>query len=150
LTQKCPLLWSLRTHKMPTISLLRKPRKWEDIQDNHFFYCWQATHNCCWKGVLVTSLIPCFSCFMVCNENSKIIIWKRNLIFGFNRNLWMTHPMPRVREIYNNFQIIVIWDIDFVKICKLSKILNKNDRNFNTNLLCRENLAHAWRIWDTY
>jgi hypothetical protein len=60
------------------------------------------------------------------------------------------NPRPWVQEIYSNFQIIIIWDTNFMKICKLSKILNNKDCDFNTKPLYRENLANACRIWDTY
>jgi hypothetical protein len=36
----------------------------------------------------------------------------------------------RVQKMYNKFQIIVVWDMDFVKICKLFKILNNKDCDF--------------------
>jgi hypothetical protein len=55
-----------------------------------------------------------------------------------------------VQEIYSyKFQIIVMWDTKFVKIWYLSKILN-NDYDLGMKPSCRENLAHAWQIWDAY
>jgi hypothetical protein len=56
---------------------------------------------------------------------------------------------PRLQEIYNKFQIIVVWYIDFVKMCELSKILNK-DCDLNTKPSYRENFVHAQKIWDAY
>ncbi len=55
-----------------------------------------------------------------------------------------------VWEIYSKFQIIVMWDMDFVRICNLSKILNNKDCDFGTKPSYKENLAHACRIWDAY
>jgi len=37
-----------------------------------------------------------------------------------------------------------------MNICKPCKILNNKDCGLNTKPSYKENLAHAWRIWDTY
>ncbi len=42
-----------------------------------------------------------------------------------------------------------MWDIDFVRICNLLKILNK-DCDLGMKPSYREYLAHACRIWDAY
>jgi hypothetical protein len=64
----------------------RKLRKWEDIQDIQFLII-GGQHTILAMKVCRLHLIPCISCFMVCNENSKILTWKRNLIFGFNKSI---------------------------------------------------------------
>jgi hypothetical protein len=38
-----------------------------------------------------------------------------------------------VLDKFSTFEIVVIWELDFVKICKMSKILNK-DYNMSTKL----------------
>jgi hypothetical protein len=57
---------------------------------------------------------------------------------------------PHVREIYNKFQIIIVWDIDFINICILSKILNNKDYDLGMKPSYREKLVHTQRIWDAY
>jgi hypothetical protein len=54
-----------------------------------------------------------------------------------------------VQKIFSKFQIIVMWDTNFVRICNLSKSLNK-DCDLGTKPSYRENLTHAFQIWDTY
>ncbi len=55
-----------------------------------------------------------------------------------------------VLDIYNyKFQIIIMLDKKFVKICNLSKILYK-DCDLGMKPSYRENLAHARQIWDAY
>lgn len=48
----------------------------------------------------------------------------------------------QVRNLYNKFQIVVVWDLDFVKIY-MSKILDNNDCNLQIAPSYQENLAHA-------
>jgi hypothetical protein len=48
----------------------------------------------------------------------------------------------QVRNLYNKFQIVVVWDLDFVKIY-MSKILDNNDYNLQIAPSYQENLAHA-------
>jgi hypothetical protein len=35
----------------------------------------------------------------------------------------------QVKDLYNKFQIVVVWDLDSVKIYNMSKILNNKDCN---------------------
>jgi hypothetical protein len=46
----------------------------------------------------------------------------------------------RVKEIYSKFQIIVVWDINFMWICSLSKILNNKDCDMGMKPSYRETL----------
>jgi hypothetical protein len=56
------------------------------------------------------------------------------------------NTMDYVREIYSyKFQIIVTWDMEFVKICNLSKNLNK-DCDLGMKPFYKENLAHARKL----
>jgi hypothetical protein len=41
-----------------------------------------------------------------------------------------------------------MWDIDFVRICKISKLLNK-DCAMNMNPSYHKSLVYAWQIWDS-
>jgi hypothetical protein len=45
------------------------------------------------------------------------------------------------------FGIIVVWNVDFVKLCKLSFVLNNPNTLKNSVPSYRENLEHAWKIW---
>ncbi len=46
---------------------------------------------------------------------------------------------------FNTFKIVIVWELDFVKVVKMSKILNK-DCNFSTKSLYHESLSHAHQI----
>lgn len=50
---------------------------------------------------------------------------------------------------FNTFQIVTMWELDFVKIIKMSKNLNK-DCNLLTKSSYHESLSHAHRIWISY
>jgi hypothetical protein len=45
---------------------------------------------------------------------------------------------------FSIFEIIVVWELDFVKIVKLPKILNNKDCNLSTKLSYHESLTHAY------
>jgi len=77
----------------------------------------------------------CLSCFlllilqqMIVDNNMSLVVW----------------------ELYNTFQIVVMWDIDFMRICKISKLFNNKDCAMNTNPSYRKSLVHARQIWDSY
>jgi hypothetical protein len=61
-----------------------------------------------------------------------------------------TNTTQHVWIFYNKFQIIIVWDTNFVKICNLSKILNNKDCALSMKPSYRENLAHTSQIWDVY
>jgi hypothetical protein len=54
-----------------------------------------------------------------------------------------------VWEISSKFQIIFMWDMNFVRICNLSEILNK-DCDPGMKPSYKENVAHAHQIWDAF
>jgi len=45
---------------------------------------------------------------------------------------------------------MVVWNTNFVKMCNLSKVLNKKDCGLNIKPSYKENLAHSCQIWNTY
>lgn len=48
---------------------------------------------------------------------------------------------PEVHELYNKFKIVVMWDNDFVHLCKVFKILNNKHCGLATSkTLHQENL----------
>jgi hypothetical protein len=51
---------------------------------------------------------------------------------------------------FYKFQIVIVWDINFLKICNLSKVLNNKDNVLNMKPSYRENLTNARQIWDVY
>jgi len=55
-----------------------------------------------------------------------------------------------VWKYYIKFQIVIVWDTNFVKICNLSKVLNNKDCALNMKPSYMENLAHIHKIWDVY
>lgn len=48
---------------------------------------------------------------------------------------------------FQAFGIIVVWNVNFVKLCKVLSILNNPNTLKNSILSYRENLQHAWKIW---
>jgi hypothetical protein len=48
---------------------------------------------------------------------------------------------------FQAFGIVVIWNVDFVKLCKLSSIFNNPNMLKNLVPSYRENLQHVWKIW---
>jgi hypothetical protein len=55
-----------------------------------------------------------------------------------------------VQEFYNKFENVVMWDNNFVNLCKVSNILNNKHRGLATKTLYQENLGHACKIWNIY
>ncbi len=51
---------------------------------------------------------------------------------------------------FSAFEIVVVWELDFVKIIKMPKILNNKNCNLLTKPLYRESLSHTCRIWISY
>jgi len=51
---------------------------------------------------------------------------------------------------FYKFQIVIVLDINFLKIYNLSKVLNNKDNVLNMKPSYRENLANAHQIWDVY
>jgi hypothetical protein len=47
------------------------------------------------------------------------------------------------------FKIIVVWELDFVEVMKMSKILNK-DCNMSMKSSYCESLTHVHQIWISY
>jgi hypothetical protein len=61
-----------------------------------------------------------------------------------------TNTTHHVQMFYHKFQIIIVWDINFVKICNLSKVLNNKDSVLSMKPSYRKNLANVCQIWDVY
>ncbi len=55
-----------------------------------------------------------------------------------------------VLDKFNTFEIIIMWELDFVKIVRMSKNLNNKDCNLLTKPLYYESLSHACQIWISY
>ncbi len=53
-------------------------------------------------------------------------------------------------ELYNTFQIMVMWDTHFVKTCKFPKLLNNKDYATNMSPSYCKSLVHVQQIWDSY
>jgi hypothetical protein len=51
------------------------------------------------------------------------------------------------REQFQAFGIVVIWNTNFVKLCKLSSILNNPNMLESSVPSYRENLQHVQKIW---
>ncbi len=50
----------------------------------------------------------------------------------------------------STFEIIIVWELDFVKIVKMSKILKNKDYNLSTKPSYHEILTHAWSHTNMY
>jgi len=55
-----------------------------------------------------------------------------------------------VLDKFNTFKIVVVWELDFVKIVTMSKILNNKDCKLSTKPLYCESLSHVCQIWISY
>jgi hypothetical protein len=55
-----------------------------------------------------------------------------------------------VLDKFNMFKTIVVCELDFVKIMRMSKILNNKDCNLSTKLLCCESFTYVCQIWLSY
>ncbi len=55
-----------------------------------------------------------------------------------------------VLDKFNTYKIVVVWELDFVKIIRMSKILDNKDYNLSMKLLYHKSLSHAHQIWISY
>ncbi len=55
-----------------------------------------------------------------------------------------------VLDKFSTFEIIVVWELDFVKIVRMLKFMNNKDCNLSTKPLYCESLSHLCRIWISY
>jgi hypothetical protein len=60
------------------------------------------------------------------------------------------YTSPEVCELYSRFKIVVMWDNNFVCLCKVSKILNNKHCGLATKMLYQENLGQVRKIWNIY
>jgi len=51
---------------------------------------------------------------------------------------------------YSEFQVIVVWSQDNIKLCKMSIMLNSSKAIKDTSLTYWESFIHAWQIWIEY
>jgi hypothetical protein len=51
---------------------------------------------------------------------------------------------------FSTFKIVVVWELDFVKLIKMSKILNNKDCNMSMKPLYHKSISHARWIWISY
>jgi hypothetical protein len=81
-----------------------------------------------------------------CNIRSIV----HNVFLKF-RSWWKTptlYKMSWTSSVHSKLSIV--WELDFVKIVRMSKILNKKDCNLSTKSLYYESLSHACQIWISY
>jgi hypothetical protein len=55
-----------------------------------------------------------------------------------------------VLDKFSMFEIVVVWELDFVKIVRMSKNLNNKDYNMSMKSSYHESLTHAHQIWLSY
>ncbi len=55
-----------------------------------------------------------------------------------------------VMDKFSTFKIIVVFELDFVKIVKMSKFLNNKACNMSMNLSYHKSLSHVHWIWISY
>jgi hypothetical protein len=52
-----------------------------------------------------------------------------------------------IHEQFQAFVIVIVSNVDSVKLCKLFSIFNNLNIVKNSILSYKENLQHAWKIW---
>jgi len=55
-----------------------------------------------------------------------------------------------ILEKFSVFEIVIVWELNFVKIMKMSKNLNNKDSNMSMKSSYHESLTHAHQIWLSY
>jgi hypothetical protein len=95
--------------------------------------------------IIVTKLVVFvlhYNVIFFCNICSII-----DSVFLKFKGWWRTpNTTDDVLDKFNTFEIIIVWELDFVKLVKLSKNLNK-DCNLSTKPSYHESLSHTHQIW---
>jgi hypothetical protein len=60
-----------------------------------------------------------------------------------------TNTTHDVLDKFNTFKIVIVWELDFVKIIRMLKKLNK-DCNLSMKSSYHESLSHVHQIWISY